>query len=68
MKKKVIDAKADKDGNITSVLLEGNRNYTSLEKAIQMTKDGKLEGVNVSKTKEGREYLRKNKNNKKKTI
>lgn len=59
-KRKVVDAISDTKGNITKVKIEGNVNFTSIEKAIEMCKNDKLEGVNVSKDKSGNEYLRTN--------
>ncbi|REG86734.1 DUF3892 domain-containing protein [Marinomonas pollencensis] len=46
-KRKVIGAKRDKDGNITGVLLEGNVNFISSEKAHEMAKKGIVDLVAV---------------------
>lgn len=62
MTKKIVDAKEDKKGNIKSVKFKGNKTFTKVEKAIDMAKAGKIEDVNVSTTKNGKEYIRKNPN------
>ena len=60
MPKKIVDAKAESDGDITAVLFEGNRNFTPLETAIRMAERGEIENAHVSHTGEGRPYLRTN--------
>ena len=55
-KRKVVDAKSDKKGNITDVLLEGNKNFTSAEKALEMTKSGTVDLVVVKSM--GKEHIR----------
>lgn len=56
-KRKIVDAKADKKGNIISVKLEGNKNHTSIDNAIKMTKKGEVDAV-VVKPKKAKEHLR----------
>lgn len=58
--RKVTDAKQDRSGNISHVKIEGNTNWTPLNKAIDMAQAGKLDNVHVSTTASGREYLRTN--------
>jgi len=58
--RRVVDARADSDGDITHVKIEGNSTFTPLQSAINMAKRGELENVHVSKTGRGREYLRTN--------
>lgn len=60
-KSKIIKVKKNNEGDITDVMLE-NGNVYSINEAIMMTKDGLIEGVNVGKTRNGREYLRSNPN------
>lgn len=60
-KSKVIKVKKNPQGDITDVMLE-NENVYSIDEAIMMAKDGLIEGVNVGKAKNGREYLRSNPN------
>lgn len=62
-KSKVVKVKKNNDGDITDVMLE-NGNVYSINEAIMMARDGLLEGVNVGKAKNGREYLRSNPNDK----
>jgi hypothetical protein len=49
------------DGDITDIMLENGSVY-SIDEAILMAKDGLIEGVNVSRAKNGREYLRSDPN------
>lgn len=46
-KRKVVDARKDESGKIEAVLLEGNVNYTSVERAYDMATDGKVDLVPV---------------------
>lgn len=52
----------NKDGDITDVMLQDGNVY-SINDAITMAKDNKIEGVNIGKAKNGREFLRSNPNN-----
>jgi len=49
------------EGDITDVMLSNGEAYP-IEKAVEMTKEGLINGVNVSKAKNGREYLKSNPN------
>lgn len=60
MKRRIIDAKADSDGDITAVKFAGNSNFTNLDTAIGIAKRGDIENAHVSRTGQGREYLRTN--------
>lgn len=60
-KSKIMKVKKNPDGDITDVMLD-NGNVYSINDAIMMTKDDLIDGVNVSKAKNGREYLRSNPN------
>ncbi|MEQ8156570.1 MAG: DUF3892 domain-containing protein [Clostridiaceae bacterium] len=60
-KSKVIKVKKNTEGDITDVMLE-NGNVYSIDEAVMMTKDDLIEGVNVGRAKNGREYLRSNPN------
>jgi len=59
-KRRIVDAREDKDGNISHVLLDGNKNFTPKEKAIEMTDKGKVEGAHVVHRQDGTEFLRTN--------
>lgn len=60
-KREIVDAKADSNGDITHVLLEGNTKFTSVKKAIEMAKDGKLSNAHAVKaTVTTKEHLRTN--------
>lgn len=57
----IIKVRKNKDGDITDVMTE-NGNVYSIKEAITMARDGLIEGVNVSRAKNGREYLRSDPN------
>lgn len=59
-KKRVVDAKQGDDGNISHVKLEGNQNYTRIDKAIEMAEKGKLENAHAVTKQDGSQYLRTN--------
>ncbi len=58
---KIVKVKKNNDGDITDVMLQ-NGNIFSINEAIIMAKDNKIEGVNVGKAKNGREFLRSDPN------
>jgi hypothetical protein len=60
-KSKIAKVKKNPDGDITDIMLD-NGNVYSINEAIMMTRDGLIEGVNVGKARNGREYLRSNPN------
>lgn len=60
-KSKVIKVKKNSQGDITDIMLE-NGTVHSITEAISMAKDNLIDGVNVGKAKNGREYLRSNPN------
>lgn len=62
-KSKILKVKKNPEGDITDVMLDNGNTY-SIDEAIMMTKDGLIQGVNVGKAKNGREYLRSNPNHK----
>ena len=66
MPKKVVDAQADSDGDITAIRLEGNTTFTPLDTAIRMAERGQIENAHVAHTGAGRAYLRTNPNGKEK--
>lgn len=63
-KQKIIKVRKNSEGDITNVMLNDNNIY-SLDEAIDLTKNELLDGVNVGKSKNGREFLRSNPNGKK---
>ncbi|MGE5632951.1 MAG: DUF3892 domain-containing protein [Caulobacteraceae bacterium] len=60
-KAKITKVRKNPDGYITDVMLE-NGNVYSINEAVMMAKDGLISGVNVSSSKNGREYLRSSPN------
>ena len=59
-KKRVIDARADADGDITQVRLEGNKRWTSVERAMKMADAGKLENAHTVHSNRAKDHLRTN--------
>ncbi len=55
--RKLIDARENSKGNITQVKIAGNRNFTSLDKAMDMADDGKIDAVTV-RPKNAKKHLR----------
>ena len=47
------------DGNITDIMLDDGSTWP-IEQAIQLVKEHKIEGVNVGKSRSGKEFLRAN--------
>ena len=60
MVKRVIDARADNEGNIEAVRFEGNSNFTSVERAVEMADRGQVENAHAVHPKGGAAYLRSN--------
>ncbi|MCM0648533.1 DUF3892 domain-containing protein [Clostridium swellfunianum] len=60
-KSQIVKVKKNQDGDITDVMLD-NGNVYSINEAITMTREGIIQGVNVGKARNGREYLRSNPN------
>lgn len=58
---KIVKVRKNSAGDITDVMLQ-NGNIFSINEAIMMARDNKIEGVNVGKAKNGREFLRSNPN------
>jgi len=61
-KKKIIDARADKDGDIEAVLFEGNTKFTPLKKAIEIADRKEIENAHAvhPKTPGRKDHLRTN--------
>lgn len=60
-KSKILKVKKNDDGDITDIMFQ-NGAVHSIHEAIVMAKNGEIEGVNVGKAKNGREFLRSNPN------
>lgn len=60
-KTKITKVRKNPDGDITDVILTDGNVY-SVDQAIILARDGVIEGVNVGRAKNGREYLRSNPN------
>lgn len=59
MGKKIVDARQEKNGNIRAVRFEGNKEFTPIEKAIEMAENGKVDNAHVVHERDKR-YLRTN--------
>ena len=60
-KARITKVKKNAEGDITDIMTD-NGNVYSIDEAIMMVKDEVIEGVNVGKSRNGREYLRSNPN------
>ncbi|NLK97708.1 DUF3892 domain-containing protein [Defluviitalea saccharophila] len=60
-KSKIVKVKKNSEGDITDVMLD-NGSVHSIDDAITMAKNDLIDGVNVGKAKNGREFLRSNPN------
>lgn len=58
---KITKVKKNPDGDITDVMLD-NGNVYPVNEAISMARDGEIQGVNVGRAKNGREFLRSDPN------
>ena len=58
--RKVIDARADSEGDITHVKLEGNTKFTSVEKAMEMADRGELSNAHSVHRRNAKPHLRTN--------
>lgn len=57
-KRKIVDARADSDGDITHVKFAGNQRFTSVETAIPMADRGEIENVHVVRRSGAKTHLR----------
>lgn len=57
-KKRIVDARADKDGDITHVRFRGNANFTPVEKAIPMADRGEIADTHVVRRDGAKTHLR----------
>ena len=62
-KNTISKVRKNSDGDITDIMLSNGDTY-SIKEGINMAKNGMIEGVNVGKAKNGREFLRSNPNEK----
>ena len=60
-RRKVVDARADSEGDITHVKIEGNQNFTPVETAMGMADRGELSNAHsVRGNPNAKDYLRTN--------
>lgn len=60
MPKKIVDARADSNGNISGVRFAGNSSFTPLETAIRMADRGEVANAHAVHPSAGNSYLRSN--------
>lgn len=60
MTRKIVDARADKTGDITHVRLEGNKRFTSVERAIPIVDRGEVSNAHVVRRSNAKPHLRTN--------
>ncbi len=65
MEKKIIDARADSEGDITSVRFRGNAGFTPIRQAIRMADRGEVESAHAVLPRCENSYLRSNPDSKK---
>lgn len=58
--RKVVDARAGSDGNITHVRLDGNTNFTNLETAMRMADRGEISNAHSVRRENAKPHLRTN--------
>lgn len=63
--RKVVDARADANGNIEAVRFDGNQNFTSVEAAMRMADAGKIENAHTVRRENAKPHLRTNADGKK---
>ena len=59
-KKRIIDARADGEGDITHVKFKGNSRFTPVEQAIPMAERGEIENTHVVRARDKKVHLRTN--------
>lgn len=60
MTRKIVDARAGSTGDITHVRLEGNKRFTSLERAIPIVERGDVSNAHVVRRNNAKPHLRTN--------
>lgn len=58
----VVDARADKVGNISHVLFKGNERFTRVDKAVALAKKGEVGNAHAVCPKQKKSHLRMNPN------
>ena len=59
-KRKIVDARADDEGDITHVRLEGNSRFTPVEQAMPMADRGEIDNAHVVRRYNAKPHLRTN--------
>ena len=64
-KKRIVDARADSEGDISHVLFDGNQRFTPVDQAIPMAERGEIERTHVVHASDKKVHLRTNPDRKK---
>lgn len=64
-KRKIVDARADSEGDISHVKFQGNSRFTSVDQAIPMADRGEIENAHVVRARDKKTHLRTNPDKKK---
>lgn len=59
-RRRVVDARADSEGDITHVRLSGNQRFTPVEKAIEMADRGEIANAHSVRRSNAKTHLRTN--------
>ena len=59
-KRKIVDARADSEGDISHVLFQGNSRFTPVEQAIPIAERGEIENTHVVHARDKKVHLRSN--------
>lgn len=60
MTRRIVDARADRSGNISHVRLDGNQRFTPVAQAIPMARRGEIENAHVVDRRNAVTHLRTN--------
>jgi len=52
---RIRSVKVNAGGEVTDVMIDGNT--YSMEQAVKLAKEGKIQGVNISRRENGKEYI-----------
>lgn len=63
--RKVVDARADREGDITHVKLDGNKNFTPLKKAMELADRGEISNAHSVRRSNAKPHMRSNPDGKK---
>ncbi len=59
-RRKVVDARSDREGDITHVKLDGNSRFTPVETAMRLADQGKISNAHTVRRENAKPHLRTN--------